>query len=70
MTYLSVVAAIFIMMWLSTGTFTWAKFMWVFGEGLSKRKTLRARLDYFRVTLGLILGWPAFYFWLAKKTAA
>jgi len=70
MTYLSVVAAIFILMWLSSGTFTWMKFMWVFGEGLSKRKTLQARLTYFRITLGLILGWPLFYVWLARKTTA
>lgn len=44
--------------------------MWVFGEGLSKRKTLQARLTYFRITLGLILGWPLFYVWLARKTTA
>lgn len=44
--------------------------MWVLGEGYSKRKTVRARLNYFGVTLGLIFGWPVFYAWLMKKTAS
>ena len=70
MSYILLTAAvILIMMWFSTGCFTWAKFMWCCGEPYSKRKGFIQHLKYFAVTLGLIFGWPVFYAWLWKHTS-
>lgn len=69
MTYLLTIAAvIFLFMWFSTGFFTWAKFMWCCGESYTQSKGIKKRTKYLAITLGLIVGWPVFYYWLAKKT--